>query len=166
MGRRCCCCLVMSASLMLSAEMSVVDWKIVNYIVNRHFINWICHKAESFLVKSVFQYQTFVSVSYRFIQYLVSRKGGLNSCLLKSCCLWKELEFSSHTSLPQKPHARDGAERDNSLEAFCSHGSLTNLAVKILTQSLWMQVIVKRICFTLETSALIILFKDTFFKSE
>lgn len=46
--------LVMSTLVMLSAEMSVVDWRLLIYIVNWHFINQISHKVESFLVKSIF----------------------------------------------------------------------------------------------------------------
>ncbi|KAF4792817.1 BCL2/adenovirus E1B protein-interacting protein 2 isoform B [Turdus rufiventris] len=38
--------LVMSTLVMLSAEMSVVDWRLLIYIVNWHFINQISHKSQ------------------------------------------------------------------------------------------------------------------------
>lgn len=41
----------------------------------------------------------------------------------------------------EKSHMRIRRERDKSLCAFCNYRSLTKFSVKILTQSLWMQVI-------------------------
>lgn len=79
------------------------------------------------------------------------------------------LILKSFQSPSEKSCTRNRGERDNSLRAFCNRRSLIKLSVKILIQSLWMQVILQRICFTdwlsemLEISALIILFKDIWF---
>lgn len=63
---------------------------------------------------------------------------------------------------PLEASCEEGGGMDNCLCAFGNHRSLRRILEKICIQSLWMQVILKRIFFMLVVkSALMILFKDS-----
>lgn len=94
----------------------------------------MCHKVESFLVKSVFLCDRFLS-AYPTDLYSIYYLEGWFKFMSSQKLLSLEITLSlkSFQCPSDKPHMRNREERDNRLHGFCNHRSLTNLAVKILT---------------------------------